>query len=254
MGKHGGGTSRFLPKGMRILHDDRDLLVGDKPAGLLTIGTEREREKTAYFMLTDFVRKGNPKSPNRLFIVHRLDRETSGVLIFAKSEAAQATLQGRWDETEKHYLAIVHGKMQKPEDVISSHLAENSVHIVYSTADTEHGKLARTGYKVLRETKLWSVLDVTALTGRKHQIRVHLAEAGHPIAGDRKYGEGKEKVARLALHAWWVAFPHPYDGRPMRVEASVPAFFTNLAGPMAAPGERENRDASELDNGGADRI
>ena len=183
MGKHGGGTSRFLPKGMRILHDDRDLLVVDKPAGLLTIGTEREREKTAYFMLTDFVRKGNPKSPNRLFIVHRLDRETSGVLIFAKSEAAQATLQGRWDETEKHYLAIVHGKMQKPEDVISSHLAENSVHIVYSTADTEHGKLARTGYKVLRETKLWSVLDVTALTGRKHQGESGAAGAACLVGG-----------------------------------------------------------------------
>ena len=171
-------TSRFLARGLAILYEDRDILVVDKPSGLLTVGTEREKARTAYFALTDYVRKGDARSRNRIFIVHRLDRETSGVLVFAKTAEAKFCLQGRWDETKKRYLAVVHGKCEKRSETITTYLAENSAHGVYSTADTKKGKLSQTAYTVLKETKDLALLDVELLTGRKHQIRVHLADRG----------------------------------------------------------------------------
>ena len=133
--------------GLVILHEDRDILVVDKPAGLLTIGTERDKSHTAYFILTDYVRKGFARSRNRVFIVHRLDRDTSGVLVFAKSEAAKLRLQGEWSETEKKYLAVVHGQCRKSEETITTYLAENKAHVMYSTPDPAKGKLSRTAYQ-----------------------------------------------------------------------------------------------------------
>lgn len=124
-----------LPHDLVILHEDRDILVVDKPAGLLTVGTERDKSHTAYFVLTNYVRKGCARSQNRVFIVHRLDRETSGVLVFAKSEEAKSRLQGEWSETKKSYLAIVHGLCQKSEETITTYLAENKAHVMYSTSD-----------------------------------------------------------------------------------------------------------------------
>jgi RluA family pseudouridine synthase len=213
---------RHLPGGMKLLYEDRDLLLVDKPSGLLTMGTERDKTRTAYCLATDFVRKGNPKARQRLFIVHRLDRDTSGLLLFAKSEAAQETLQGRWDETQKRYLAVVHGHLANKGGTISTYLAENSAHNVYSTSDQHKGKLSHTAYTVLREMKDCSLLEIDLLTGRKNQIRVHVAEIGHPLVGDRKYGGGRDSQARLALHAKAIHFPHPFDGRPMTFEAEVP--------------------------------
>jgi 23S rRNA pseudouridine1911/1915/1917 synthase len=191
----------FLPHGLVILHEDRDILVVDKPAGLLTIGTESNKSHTAYFILTDYVRKGCARSGNRVFIVHRLDRETSGVLVFAKSEEAKLRLQSEWGETEKKYLAIVHGRCQESEATITTYLAENKAHVMYSTPDPARGKLSRTAYNVLKQTKAFALLEVNLLTGRKNQIRVHLAGIGHPIVGDSKYGRAKESHGRLALHA-----------------------------------------------------
>ena len=176
----------LLPHGLVILHEDRDILVVDKPAGLLTIGTERDKSHTAYFILTDYVRKGCARSRNRVFIVHRLDRETSGVLVFAKSEEAKLRLQGEWSETEKKYLAVVHGQCRKSEETITTYLAENKAHVMYSTSDPAKGKLSRTAYKVLKQTKEFALLEVSLLTGRKNQIRVHLAGIGHPIVGDQE--------------------------------------------------------------------
>ena len=237
MRKRSNSSTKSLPRGLVILHEDRDILVVDKPAGLLTIATDTDKSRTAYFILTDYVRKGSAKSQKRLFIVHRLDRETSGILIFAKSEEAKLCLQGQWRETEKKYFAVVHGKLEKPSDTITTYLAENKAHVVYSTTDATKGKLSHTAYRVLRETKDFSLLEVDLLTGRKNQIRVHLAGIGHPIVGDKKYGKGSGFHTRLALHARSISFKHPLSGRQLTFEAEVPTYFNKLVGRM----DREDR-------------
>ncbi len=226
---------RHRPGGLKFLYEDRDILVVDKPSGLLTMGTERDKTRTAYCLTTDYVRRGNPKSRNRVFIVHRLDRDTSGVLLFAKTEAAKAILQGQWDVTEKKYLAIVHGHLARKEGTISTYLAENSAHNVYSTTDPQQGKLSHTAYRVLREAKGFSLVEIDLLTGRKNQIRVHFAGIGHPVVGDRKYGGEKTSHPRLALHARSISFPHPLDGRRMTFEAEVPEHFVRLLGKTGRP-------------------
>jgi len=220
----------LLPHGLVILYEDRDILVVDKPAGLLTIGTESDKSRTAYFILTDYVRKGCARSRNRVFIVHRLDRESSGVLVFAKNEEAKLRLQGAWSETEKKYLAVVHGQCQKSAETITTYLAENKAHVVYSTSSPTKGKLSHTTYRVLKQTKDFALLEVDLLTGRKNQIRVHLAGIGHPIVGDRKYGEAKQSHARLALHARSIFLRHPFSGKQLTFAAKVPGYFRKLVG------------------------
>jgi len=222
--------SRYLPKGLAIIYEDDELLVVDKPAGLLTIGTDKEKSHTAYFMLTDYVRKGNVKSRKRIFIVHRLDREVSGVLVFAKNWAAKQQLQNQWQETKKKYLAVVFGKCSKQTDIITSYLAENKAHNVYSTTDTTKGKLSRTAYNVLKTTKDFSLLEIELLTGRKHQIRVHLAGIGYPIVGDKKYGYEDRAHKRLALHASSIALNHPRSGERCTFDAAAPVYFTTIVG------------------------
>jgi tRNA pseudouridine32 synthase/23S rRNA pseudouridine746 synthase/23S rRNA pseudouridine1911/1915/1917 synthase len=217
-------------QGIVILHEDRDLLVVDKPPGLLTMGTDTDKSRTAYFILTDYVRKGNAKSRKRLFIVHRLDRDTSGVLIFAKTAEAKRRLQEHWDETTKKYLAVVHGRLEKSSDTITSYLAENRAQVVYSTRDRTRGRLARTAYRVLKQSLDMALLEVDLLTGRKNQIRVHLADIGHPVVGDRKYGSPARTHPRLALHARSIAFRHPHTGEPLTIETAVPESFDRLVG------------------------
>ncbi len=219
---------RHQPKGLEILYEDKDILVVDKPAGMLTIGTDNNKTNTAYYKLTDYVRKGNSKSRNRIFIVHRLDQSTSGVLVFAKNEEAKFRLQKEWKDTEKTYIAVVYGQLAKKEDVISSYLAENKAYIVYSTTDTTKGKLAHTAYKVLKESRQFSLLEINLLTGRKNQIRVHLADKGHPVVGDRKYGKPKDAFRRLALHSKSISFKHPYTGRQMTFETKMPNYFNEF--------------------------
>ncbi|MGH7833805.1 MAG: RluA family pseudouridine synthase [Candidatus Binatia bacterium] len=221
---------RRLPRGIVILHEDRDILVVDKPAGLLTIGTDTDKTRTAYFVLTDYIRKGYSKSRNRIFIVHRLDRETSGIIVFAKNVQAKLRLQGQWRETEKKYLAIVHGRCEKTSGTITTYLAENKAHVVYSTPDTKEGRLARTAYRVLKQTKDFALLEVRLLTGRKHQIRVHLAGIGHAVVGDNKYGQENRARPRLALHARSIAFKHPFSGEQLTFQTELPAYFNQLVG------------------------
>jgi 23S rRNA pseudouridine1911/1915/1917 synthase len=229
-----GGRRHLVPaqlRGLVILYEDAHILVVDKPAGLLTIATEKERSRTAYSVLTDYVRKGNAKSRRRLFIVHRLDRETSGVLVFAKTSEAKFRLQEQWKarETEKKYLAVVHGRVARAADTVSTYLAENKAHAVYSTRDAAKGKPARTAYRVLKRTNNLSLLEVELLTGRKHQIRVHLAGIGHPVVGDDKYGqENAGRLRRLALHARSLSFTHPASGERLTFEAPAPALFDRL--------------------------
>jgi len=219
---------KFEPKGLTILYEDRDILVVDKTAGLLTMSDSRGPCTTAHSLLNDYVRRGNPKSKNRIYIVHRLDRETSGVLVFAKSEQAKQYLQDEWQSFQKKYYAVVCGKMAKAEDVITSYLAENSAFKMYSTSDSKNGKLAKTGYRVLKETPNFSLLEVELFTGRKNQIRVHLADKGCPVAGDEKYGDKNKSFKKLTLHSAALTLTHPYSKEKMTFTALVPAYFELL--------------------------
>lgn len=228
--QEGSSLPRRLPGGLVLLFEDREILVVDKPAGLLTVSTEREKERTAYFLLTDYVRRGTARSRNRVFIVHRLDRETSGLLVFARTEAAKRRLQAGWPATEKRYLAVVQGRCDSRGATITSYLAENKAGVVHSTRDRKRGKLAQTAYRVLKQTGDMALLEVVLLTGRKNQIRVHLAEQGHPVVGDRKYGAAKTPHRRLALHAWRLSLTHPATGQRLQFTASIPGCFRHLIG------------------------
>lgn len=221
---------KSVSMGLAVLYEDKDILVVDKPAGLLTVATEREKSRTAHSLLTDYIRKGCGRSQKRVFVVHRLDRETSGVIIFAKSEEAMLRLKANWKQTEKKYLAVVHGICAKSSDTITTYLAEDSAYNVYSTSDSSKGRLSQTVYTVLKVTKGLSLLEVVLLTGRKNQIRVHLAGIGHPIVGDTKYGKEDESQPRMALHARLISFRHPFSGERLTFESEVPAFFAALLG------------------------
>ena len=222
---------KHQPRGLSILYEDQDILVVDKMSGLLSVSTERERDNTAYFLLNNYVRKGNQKSRNRVFIVHRLDRDTSGILVFAKNENAKRYLQDEWQGFTKKYYAVVHGRLPEKEGVITSYLAENSAHKVYSVNDPKKGKLAKTGYKVLRESRKYSLLEIDLLTGRKNQIRVHFAEKGSPVVGDKNYGEKEKGIKRLALHAASITISHPHTKKQMTFETNVPSYFNSLVRP-----------------------
>lgn len=223
-------TNRRRPRGIEILYEDNEILVIDKPSGLLTVETKGDKIKTAHHALTNYVRKGCAKSRKQIFVVHRLDRDTSGVLIFAKTHHAYTTLQDNWKNTKKIYLAVVHGKLSKKKDTITSYLAENKAQFMYSTSDSKIGKLSHTCYKVVKETKAFSLLEINLLTGRKNQIRVHLADRGHPIVGDIKYGICAKGNRRLALHARSISFEHPTSGKKLSFETKTPVYIEKLAG------------------------
>ena len=222
--------AKYQPKGLTVIHEDKEIIVVEKPCGLLSIGTDRDKSRTVHTILNEYVRKGSPHSRNRVYIVHRLDRETSGILILAKSEPAKFFLQEHWQETDKRYLTVVSGTLTPKTGTISSYLTENSAFTVYSTPDPARGKLSHTEYTVLKETRGFSLLEIHLLTGRKHQIRVHLSEKGHPVVGDKKYGKGNDVYGTLALHARSISFTHPVSGKRLSFETGIPDFITRLVG------------------------
>lgn len=226
--KFKSSPKRYHPKGLTILYEDYDILVIDKSSGLLTMGNEKASVNTAHYLLNDYVKKGNSKSKKRIYIVHRLDRDTSGVLIFAKSEQAKRFLQDNWSDFTKIYLAVVEGSLSKKEDTISSYLVENSIHKVYATNKPEEGKLATTKYKVVKENSEFSLVEIELLTGRKNQIRVHMADKGTAVAGDYVYGKKRKGVKRLMLHAARLTVTHPETKEQMKFEAPVPKEFGKL--------------------------
>jgi 23S rRNA pseudouridine1911/1915/1917 synthase len=212
---------------VEILFEDRDLVVIIKPAGLLTIATERERRRTAYALLVEHLRR---HGTGRLFIVHRLDREASGLLVFAKSAEAKAGLQAQFkDHTARRtYVAVAEGRIHRDAFTIESCLAENAAFRCYSTRDPAKGKRAVTHVTVLRRSPHRTLIEVRLETGRKHQIRVHLAEEGYPIVGDPAYGTGRNPIRRMALHGAGLVFRHPRTGQPMTFAAPLPAEFESL--------------------------
>jgi tRNA pseudouridine32 synthase/23S rRNA pseudouridine746 synthase/23S rRNA pseudouridine1911/1915/1917 synthase len=221
-------SKKHQPKGFTILFEDQEIIVVDKQHGLLTVGTDREKMKTVHYLLNEYVKKGNERSRNRVYVVHRLDRETSGILLFAKNEKAKNYLQENWQSFHKNYFAVVHGQLKKKEDLITSYLAENKVFIVYSVKDPEKGKLAKTGYTVIKESEQLSLVDITLFTGRKNQIRVHFAELGHPVVGDKVYGKDAKAYKRLALHAASITFTHPHTKKELTFKTPIPDYFKVL--------------------------
>jgi len=230
MKKFKSTPKKYQPRGLTVLFEDRDILVVDKVCGLLTVSTEKVKDNTAYYLLNEYVRKGNHKSKNRVFIVHRLDRDTSGVIIFAKTETSKHYLQQEWHAFQKKYYAVVHGTLTEKQGTITSYLAENSSHKMYSVADPEKGKLSRTGYKVLAESKEYSLLEIDLLTGRKNQIRVHFSEKGYPVVGDKKYGQKQKGIKRLSLHAASIVITHPHSKERMVFETAIPSYFNSFIG------------------------
>ncbi len=208
------------------MHDDDEIVVADKPAGLLTIGTDRERHRTLYRQLFDSELRRRPGG--RVFVVHRLDRDASGLLVFAKSQKAKRVLQAQFQDrtASRTYHAVVRGSYPRDEDVLKSYLVENRALRMYVTADPRRGKLAITRVRVLRRAPSATLLEVALESGRKHQIRVHLAETGHPLLGDRRYGEDRAgPIGRLALHAVALEIEHPTTGKRMRFESRAPRRF-----------------------------
>ena len=210
-------------RGVEILHEDPDVIVVEKSAGILTCATRRGGEHTVEDALNDYVRKGQLRSRRQVYLVHRLDRETSGVMMVAKTPEVQEYFRSNWNGlTEKTYLAKIHGILDEKEGVIESYLAEDAKTLLMrSVKNPKYGKLSRTKYKVLSEGKGTSLVEVHLKSGRKNQIRVHFSEKGHPIVGDSRYGRDR---GGLMLHSWKLAFVHPYTGRQMLFETERPSF------------------------------
>ena len=215
-------------RGLKIIFEDQYLLVIDKQAGLLSIATEKQKENTAYHILSDYVKKLDPA--NRIFVVHRLDKDTSGIMMYAKSEKIQKALQENWNENilERTYLAVVEGNPKDHNGTIISYLVESKALIVYSTKNPEKGQKAVTHYETFKASKSHSLLKVNLETGRKNQIRVHMQDLGNPVIGDAKYGATTNPIRRLGLHAWVLAFTHPVTKEPMRFETEIPKAFLSL--------------------------
>lgn len=233
---------KYLPRGIKILFEDADVVVVEKPAGLLSVPARYEREKNALSLMTNFFRKGDTRSKKALFAVNRLDRETSGILVFAKSFAMRERFHENWERTEKTYLAVAEGRVEADAGTFESWLAEDENYRVRSVpaprgnfagraeAGVPAPKFAATRYAVIRRGRGWTSLEVSLLTGRKNQIRVHFSENGHPLLGDAMYGRanGSAGTRRLALHAWRIAFDHPRTRERVELVSEPPAFFRNF--------------------------
>lgn len=219
------GRSEQKVRGLAIVHEDAHLLVVHKPPGLLTVATAGERERTAYAFLKDYLARSDPR--RKLFIVHRLDRFASGLLVFAKSADVKAQLQGlfRRHHIERRYWAIVEGNVRQDRGTVRTRLAEDRARRMRSTADEDEGKPAVTHFEVLRRVGKVTSLEVRLETGRKNQIRVHLSEMGHPIVGDRAYGSTSDPLGRLGLHAFLLGFRHPVGAAPLEFRTAPPPEF-----------------------------
>ena len=213
-------------KKLDIIYEDKNIIVVNKKAGLLTISTEKEKERTLYHEVSDYVKRSNPKA--KIFIIHRLDKETSGIVVLAKNKNIKYMYQNNWDNlvVKRGYIAVVKGVLDKREGTIKSYLKETKTLLVYSSNDKKNGKLAITNYAVINENKKYSMLAINIKTGRKNQIRVHMKDIGNPILGDMKYG--KDKANRLYLHANHLILINPKTKKEMEFTCDVPKLFDNL--------------------------
>ena len=211
---------------LKIIYEDKHLLIVDKPGNLLTISNEKESENTLFHKVYLYIKRKNKN--NKIFIVHRLDYDTSGLVVFAKSEKVKKILQDNWDKVIRKYIAITVGNLEKKEGTIKSYLKETKTNLVYSTNDSKNGKLAITSYKKILTNEKYTLLDIVIKTGRKNQIRVHLNDLGYPILGDKKYSKTKQKANRMYLHAYYLEFTHPITKELLKFEQDVPSDFLKI--------------------------
>lgn len=226
------GSNRVNPeqkfREYSIVYEDQHLIVIDKAAGLLSMATDNEKRATAYSLLSRHVKKQD--AGNKIFIVHRLDRDTSGLMLFAKNEEIKDQLQELWNDTilERTYIAVVEGEVQQMSGTITSYLTEDKNFKMHSSPYPDHGQKAVTHYTVLKQKASYSLLKVNLETGRKNQIRIHMQELGHCIAGDKKYGATTNPLRRLGLHARQLSFIHPVTGKKMEFETKIPGSFLRM--------------------------
>lgn len=212
-------------KKLDIIYEDKEILVVNKPSGILAVSTPKEKEKTLFHEVSDYVKKSNPKA--KVFIIHRLDKDTSGIVMFAKNQTIKYAYQNNWDNLviKRGYIAVVDGVLENKKGTIKSYLKETKTLLVYSSNDKKNGKLAITNYNVEKETKKYSMLNVDIKTGRKNQIRVHMKDINHPILGDKKYGNKKSPANRLMLHAGELIIINPKTKKKMEFISKIPKSF-----------------------------
>lgn len=216
---------------VKLVYEDDDVIVIHKGYGLLSVAAPNARkEENAFDIVKDYVKEENPA--NKLFVVHRLDRDTTGLLMFAKSQEAQDVLRHNWNNIilERLYVAVLEGYLKEDSGYVKSRLAENSQYVVYSTDNPEEGRVAVTHYRVLARGNGYTLAEFSLDTGRKNQIRVHAADLGHPITGDKKYGARRSPIHRLALHAMTLRFAHPITRKDMNFSTPIPASFRKTVG------------------------
>ena len=212
-------------KKLDIIYEDDDFIVLNKPSGLLSVASDKEKVTTAYRLVSDYVKNKDPH--NRIFVVHRIDKDTSGVLLFAKKEELRNALQDDWNLLCKKrlYIAIVEGLFEQKEGTRTSYLLETKTNIVYSSTHKGDGKKSTTHYKVIKDNGGYSLLEVLIDTGRKNQIRVHMKDLHHPIVGDEKYHKVDSPLKRLGLHAKILEIKHPFNNKIYTFEVPIPKEF-----------------------------
>lgn len=235
---------RKARKDLPIIFEDKDIIAINKPYGLLSVASDKEKSSTAYRMVMDYVQAKDKH--NRVFVVHRLDKETSGVLIFAKNEKIKEEFQNDRNDlvTKRGYYAVVEGVMDKKEMHIENYLKMNSLNLMYvSSSKDKNAQKCITEYKVLKENDKYSLLDVNIFTGRKNQIRVTLGSLGHYVLGDDKYGEPENPIGRLCLHAYELDIKNPSTGKLYKLSAKIPEEFEKLlkSGNISKPANRNIR-------------
>ena len=222
---------KFNNPQVRILYEDKYMVVIEKASGLLSVANDNVREKNAFNILRDYLRHQDPEA--ELYVCHRLDQYTSGILLFSKDQEMMLEMRSNWDfyVKERKYVCVTEKVPPRPEDTIESLLTQNDHMQVFSTDDEERGRLAVTHYRVLQSRGRYALVDVEIFTGKKNQIRVHMSEMGCPIAGDIKYGAETNPARRLMLHNYRLAFIHPVTGELMRFSLPTPVVFRKLTTP-----------------------
>ena len=212
-------------KKLDILYEDKFIIIVNKPSNLLTVSTSKEKDRTLFSYVFDYLKKKNKN--NKVFIVHRLDKDTSGIVILAKDEKTKFYLQENWDKFKRNYVAVVEGKIENKKGVLKNYLQETKTHYTYVVND-KNGKLAITEYEKVLESNKYTMLSLNIKTGRKNQIRVQLNNIGHPIVGDKKYGAKKDPIRRMALIANTLEFIHPITKEKIIIDIDIPNSFINL--------------------------
>lgn len=222
---------KFNNPQVKVIYEDKWFVVIEKASGLLSVANDTAREKNAFHIVRDYVRHDNPDA--EIYVCHRLDQYTSGILVFAKDESLMMELRSNWDfyVKERRYVCVTENIPARPEDTIESLLTQNEHLRVHSTNDETVGRLAVTHYKVIQTRGRYALVDVEIFTGKKNQIRVHMSEMGCPIAGDMKYGAETNPVRRLMLHNYRLSFIHPVTGELMRFTLPTPSVFRKLTQP-----------------------